>query len=202
MDRDRRWERTQLAYDLLVHGTAEHHADSGPAAVRAAYDRDETDEFIKPTTVGDEARIRPGDSVIAFNFRPDRMRQITRALAERGFDEVDRRGAAPVERYVTLTEYSEGWPYPIAFVPERPKVTLPEIIAATGTKQLHVAETEKYPHVTYFFGGGEETPEEGERRELVPSLRDGGILADVAPTVLQILGIDQPPEMTGKSLIA
>src|SRR5207249_777013 len=129
MDRDRRWERTQLAYDLLVHGTAEHHADSGPAAVRAAYDRDETDEFIKPTTVGDEARIRPGDSVIAFNFRPDRMRQITRALAERGFDEVDRRGAAPVERYVTLTEYSEGWPYPIAFVPERPKVTLPEIIA-------------------------------------------------------------------------
>jgi 2,3-bisphosphoglycerate-independent phosphoglycerate mutase len=317
MDRDRRWDRTQLAYDLLVHGRAEHHADSGSAAVRAAYDRDETDEFIKPTTVGAEARIRPGDSVIAFNFRPDRMRQITRALAERGFDEIDRGGAPPVDRYATLTEYSEGWPYPIAFPPERPKITLPEVIAATGAKQLHVAETEKYPHVTYFFGGGEEDPASGERRELVPSprdvptydykpqmsapeaseafvrawredeprfgiinfanpdmvghtgvipaavkaietvdqclaqiveavqgsggtlvitadhgnadhmlepdgspntahslnpvplivtdegvsLRDGGILADVAPTILQILGVEQPPEMTGTSLI-
>ena len=92
MDRDKRWERTQKAYDLLVHGRAEHHADSGVEAVRAAYERDETDEFIEPTTVGDEACIRPGDSVIAFNFRPDRMREITRALAEPGFDEVDRGG--------------------------------------------------------------------------------------------------------------
>jgi 2,3-bisphosphoglycerate-independent phosphoglycerate mutase len=171
MDRDQRWERTKKAYDLLVNGRAEHHADSAVDAVRAAYERDETDEFIEPTTVGDEARIRPGDSVIAFNFRPDRMRQITRALAEPGFKEFHR-DAAPVRRYVTLAEYEEGWPYPVAFPPARPQTTLPHLIAEAGGSQLHVAETEKYPHVTYFFGGGEETPEEGERRELVPSPRD------------------------------
>ena len=99
---------------------------------RAAYERDETDEFIEPTTVGDEACIRPGDSVIAFNFRPDRMREITRALAEPGFDEVDRGGVAPIERYATLTEYEEGWPYPVAFPPARPEITLPHVIAARG----------------------------------------------------------------------
>jgi 2,3-bisphosphoglycerate-independent phosphoglycerate mutase len=185
MDRDQRWDRTQKAYDLLVGGSAEHHADSGAEAVRAAYERGETDEFIEPTTVGDEARIRPGDSVIAFNFRPDRMRQITRALAEKGFGEVDRGGVAPIERYATLTEYEEGWPYPVAFPPARPEVTLPRVIAEHGGRQLHVAETEKYPHVTYFFGGGKEDPEEGERRELVPSPRD-------VPTY------DKKPEMSAR----
>jgi 2,3-bisphosphoglycerate-independent phosphoglycerate mutase len=185
MDRDKRWDRTQKAYDLLVHGRGEHAADSGPAAVKAAYDRGETDEFITPTTVGDEAMIRPGDSVIAFNFRPDRMRQITRALADPQFAEVDRGGAEPVERYVTLTEYEEGWPYPVAFPPARPAITLAHVIARDGGKQLHVAETEKYPHVTYFFGGGEEDPENGERRELVPSPRD-------VPTY------DHKPEMSAR----
>jgi 2,3-bisphosphoglycerate-independent phosphoglycerate mutase len=172
MDRDSRWDRIQRAYDLLVHGRGEHAAATGPQAVRDAYARDETDEFVTPTTVGGEARIRPGDSVIAFNFRPDRMREITRALCEPGCSEVDRGGAAVVERYVTLTEYTEGWRYPVAFPPERPAVTLPHVIAAAGGRQLHVAETEKYPHVTYFFAGGEEDPETGERRELVPSPRD------------------------------
>ncbi len=125
----------------------------------AAYERDETDEFIKPVLVGDaEARIRPGDSVLAFNFRPDRMREITRALADPGFSEVDRGGAGVVERCTTMTEYEEGWPYPVAFPPERPTVTLPSVIAARGDRQLHVAETEKYPHVTCFFGGGDEAP--------------------------------------------
>jgi len=185
MDRDKRWERTQKAYDMLVHGRAEYHADSGVEAVRAAYERDETDEFIEPTTVGEEACIRPGDSVIAFNFRPDRMREITRALAEPGFDEVDRGGVAPIERYATLTEYEEGWPYPVAFPPARPEITLPHVIAEHGGRQLHVAETEKYPHVTYFFGGGAETPEDGERRELVPSPRD-------VPTY------DKKPEMSAR----
>jgi 2,3-bisphosphoglycerate-independent phosphoglycerate mutase len=185
MDRDQRWERTQKAYDALVHGRAEHRADDGVAAVRSAYERNETDEFIEPTTVGDEACIRPGDSVLAFNFRPDRMRQITRALAEPGFAEVDRGGTAPIERYATLTEYEEGWPYPVAFPPARPEITLPHVIAGVGGRQLHVAETEKYPHVTYFFGGGEETPEEGERRELVPSPRD-------VPTY------DKKPEMSAR----
>jgi 2,3-bisphosphoglycerate-independent phosphoglycerate mutase len=181
MDRDRRWERTQRAYDLHVHGHAPHRASSGEGAVRDAYARGETDEFIEPTLVGDEARIRAGDSVLCFNFRPDRMREIVRALAEPGFggdgSELlpgweGRGAAAPVSALATLTEYEEGWPYPVAFGPERPQVTLSETIARSGAKQLHVAETEKYPHVTYFFNGGEETPCTGERRELVPSPRD------------------------------
>ena len=108
MDRDKRWDRTQQAYDLLVHGTAEHHADSGRAAAAAAYERDETDEFITATTVGDEATIRPGDSVIAFNFRPDRMREITQALADPASRDVDRGGAEPVERYATLDRVRGG----------------------------------------------------------------------------------------------
>jgi 2,3-bisphosphoglycerate-independent phosphoglycerate mutase len=172
MDRDKRWDRVQLAYDLLVHGRAEHEAESGEAAARGAYDRDETDEFIKPVLVGEEARIRPGDSVVAFNFRPDRMREITLALAAPNFDEIDRGGADVVERYATMTEYEADWSYPVAFPPEHPATTLPKIVAAQGRRQLHVAETEKYPHVTYFFGGGDEDPEDGERRELVPSPRD------------------------------
>ncbi len=172
MDRDRRWDRVQRAYDLLVHGRGEHAAGTGRAAMEAAYARGETDEFVTPTTVGEEARIRPGDSVIGLNFRPDRMREITRALAEPGFDEVDRGGASPVERYAAMTEYEEGWPYPVAFPPEHPEVTLSGVVAASGRHQLHVAETEKYPHVTYFFNGGEEAPCAGERRELVASPRD------------------------------
>jgi 2,3-bisphosphoglycerate-independent phosphoglycerate mutase len=195
MDRDRRWERTQRAYDMLVHGSAPYHAATGEEAVRKAYERGETDEFIEPTLVGREACIRPQDSVLCFNFRPDRMREIVRALAEPGFgapgeggdaqgshegsDDArelpgwgGRGGAVPVSRLATLTEYEEGWPYPVAFAPERPEITLSEAIARSGAKQLHVAETEKYPHVTYFFNGGKETPCEGERRELVPSPRD------------------------------
>jgi 2,3-bisphosphoglycerate-independent phosphoglycerate mutase len=156
----------------LVHGRAEHRAASGAEAARAAYERDETDEFITPTLVGEEARIRPGDSVVAFNFRPDRMRELTRALAEPGFEEIDRGGAPPLERYATMTEYEEGWRYPVAFPPEHPAVTLPGVLAAEGVRQLHVAETEKYPHVTYFFNGGNEDAVSGERRELVDSPRD------------------------------
>jgi 2,3-bisphosphoglycerate-independent phosphoglycerate mutase len=170
---------------MLVHGRAEYSADTGVEAVRAAYERGETDEFIEPTTVGADARIRSDDSVIGFNFRPDRMREITRALAEPGFDEIDRGGAEVIRRYATLTEYEEGWPYPVAFPPAHPETTLPHVIAWEGGRQLHVAETEKYPHVTYFFGGGEETPEDGERRELVPSPRD-------VPTY------DKKPEMSAR----
>jgi 2,3-bisphosphoglycerate-independent phosphoglycerate mutase len=172
MDRDRRWERVQRAYDLLVHGKAEHHADDAPDAAREAYERGETDEFIAPTLVDAEALIRPTDSVIAFNFRPDRMRELTRALAEPGFDEIGRGGAPPIERYTTMTEYEEGWSYPVAFAPEHPATTLPRVLASDGVKQLHVAETEKYPHVTYFFNGGNERPCDGEARELVASPRD------------------------------
>ncbi|HSO98444.1 MAG TPA: 2,3-bisphosphoglycerate-independent phosphoglycerate mutase [Solirubrobacteraceae bacterium] len=172
MDRDRRWDRIQRAYDLLVHGRAEHRSDTGPSAAREAYERGETDEFITPVLVGEEARIRPGDSVLAFNFRPDRMREITRALADPDFREVDRGGMAPVERYVTMTRYEEDFPYPVAFTPKHPTITLPIVLAQERLRQLHVAETEKYAHVTYFFNGGEEEPCDGERRVLVPSARD------------------------------
>ena len=173
MDRDSRWERVQRAYDLLVHGLAEHEAPIASAATYAAYERGETDEFVAPTRVGAEGVIRPGDSVIAFNFRSDRMRELSCALAEPACPGIDRRGAPPIMRYTTLTEYGGTLgDYPVIFRPMRPTVTLPRVIAAHGGRQLHVAETEKYPHVTYFFGGGKERPEDGERRELVPSPRD------------------------------
>jgi 2,3-bisphosphoglycerate-independent phosphoglycerate mutase len=172
MDRDGRWDRIQKAYDLLVHGKADHHADSASQAASDAYERDETDEFITATTVGEEACIRPGDAVLGFNFRPDRMREITRALADPDFDEVDRGGTDVIERYATLAEYDEDWDYPVVFPPERPAVTLAQVIADRGLEQLHVAETEKYPHVTYFFNGGEEHEHEGETFKLVPSPRD------------------------------
>ncbi len=160
MDRDNRAERTQAAVDLLVGGVAEHHQETARSAVEAAYARDETDEFVTATTVGPEARIRPQDSVLAFNFRPDRMRQLTAAIAP------------GVARYTCLTEYDESWDWPVAFTPDRPTVTLASTVAGLGRPQLHVAETEKYPHVTYFFNGGEERPFPGERRELAPSPRD------------------------------
>ncbi|HXR13222.1 MAG TPA: 2,3-bisphosphoglycerate-independent phosphoglycerate mutase [Solirubrobacteraceae bacterium] len=172
MDRDRRWDRTQRAYDLLVHARAPHSAASGAEAVRAAYERGETDEFIEPTLVGAGAPIAAGDRVFCFNFRPDRMREIVSALADPQFTQIDRGGAQTVRSLATMTEYMEGWPYPVAYRPDRPQITLPQVIAATGARQLHVAETEKYPHVTYFFGGGEEQPQPGERRELVASNRE------------------------------
>jgi 2,3-bisphosphoglycerate-independent phosphoglycerate mutase len=127
--------------------------------------------------------------VIAFNFRPDRMREITRALAEPGFDESGRGGAEPIERYATMTEHEEGWPYSVAFPPEHPATTLSTVLADRGARQLHVAETEKYPHVTYFFNGGKEKACEGERRELVPSPRD-------VPTY------DHKPEMSAREAAA
>ena len=174
MDRDKRWDRTQRAYDLLVHGRADHTAASADGALLAAYERGETDEFVMATRVGErDGTIRPElDTVLAFNFRPDRMRQLTRALAEPGFAEIDRRGAAPAGRYASMTQYQEEWDYPVVFPPHRPATTIAKVIAERGLQQLHVAETEKYPHVTYFFNGGEEDPYAGEERELVDSPRD------------------------------
>jgi 2,3-bisphosphoglycerate-independent phosphoglycerate mutase len=174
MDRDKRWDRIQLAFDAMVEGKAEFRADTGEAAVRAAYERDETDEFIKPTLVGDEARIRQGDAVIFFNFRPDRARQMSSKLDEFGVN------------LTTLTEYQEDWTFPVAFPPERPQTTLASTLAERGIAQLHVAETEKYAHVTYFFNGGEEDPYKGEERYLVDSRRD-------VPTY------DHAPEMSAEA---
>ena len=122
MDRDQRWDRTEQAVDLLCEGTAEHHADTGEEAVKAAYERGETDEFITATTVGEEARIRPGDAVLAFNFRPDRMRQITTKLSE------------VVDAYTTLTSYDEDWTFPVVFPPHRPAITIAKVIADAGRR--------------------------------------------------------------------
>ena len=186
MDRDNRWDRTKLAYDAIVHDRANTPpAETGEAAVRAAYERDESDEFIRPTLVGEEGRVRTGDSVLLFNFRPDRARQLTRAIGEPAFEEFDR-GEAPTVVLTTLTEYQENWSYPVAFPPERPKTTLAKVLDDKGIHQLHVAETEKYAHVTYFFNGGEEDPYRGEERCLVDSPRD-------VPTY------DEKPEMSARA---
>jgi 2,3-bisphosphoglycerate-independent phosphoglycerate mutase len=170
MDRDRRAERTKLAYDALVHGEG-LRAATAREAVEAGYERDETDEFIRPTVIGDYDGAADGDVVLAFNFRPDRMRQIIAALGEEGFDEFPR-GASPRLDITTMTRYREEWQYPAAFEPVEPETTLAEVIAEHGERQLHVAETEKYAHVTYFFNGGREREWEGEARELVASPRD------------------------------
>jgi 2,3-bisphosphoglycerate-independent phosphoglycerate mutase len=307
MDRDKRWDRTQCAYDAIVKGQG-NRADDAVQAVKDAYAAGVTDEFIEPTVIGEGGEIRDGDSIVFFNFRPDRARQMTEML---------NRDDAPDTTYTSLTQYNEDWDLPVAFAPDRPEVTLASTLAKEGCAQLHVAETEKYAHVTYFFNGGEEHPYEGEVRELVdsprdvptydhkpemsaraaaaafverwsggdfcfgiinfanpdmvghtgvipaavkaveavdacladvvaavhakggacivtadhgnadnmlepdgspntahslnpvplvvtaevPGLRDGGVLADVAPTVLDLLAMDQPPEMTGESLI-
>jgi 2,3-bisphosphoglycerate-independent phosphoglycerate mutase len=170
MDRDRRWERTKLAYDAIVHAEGLRAAVPS-AAIAEAHERGETDEFIRPTVIGDYDGIADGDVAIHLNFRPDRARQLVRALAEPEFDEFDR-GDAPSISLTTLTEYRRGWSYPVAFPPREPEVTLAEVLAARGERQLHVAETEKYAHVTYFFNGGREREWEGEERCLVDSPRD------------------------------
>jgi 2,3-bisphosphoglycerate-independent phosphoglycerate mutase len=179
MDRDRRWDRVKLAFDAIVHGEADQPAaQTGVSAVLAAYARDENDEFIKPTLVGArEGTVRPGDAIVCFNFRPDRMRELVAALGEPAFESYDGegfdRGDAPAGlEIVTMTEYRSGWPYFVAFPPDRPQVTLASTIADAGGSQLHVAETEKYPHVTYFFNGGEEAPQTGERREMAQSPKE------------------------------
>ena len=316
MDRDNRWERIKLAYDAIAHGKGQQAASAGEALASSYETEPRGDEFVRPTVIGDYSGIEEGDIAIFINFRPDRARQMTRALAEESFDEFPR-GGTPVVDLTTMTEYRKGWPYPVAFPEQRPATTLAEVIAEAGGHQLHVAETEKYAHVTYFFNGGREEEWEGEERHLVDSprdvdtydekpqmsaggaarefashweaedfrfgiinfanpdmvghtgvipaaveaveavdkcladviravhqkggacivtadhgnadrmlnedgspdtahslnpvplfvtvpgltLRDGGILADVAPTVLELLGIEQPAEMTGQSLL-
>ncbi len=167
MDRDKRWERTEKAWRALVELDGDK-ANSAASAIDRAYSDGKGDEFIVPTILPDAERIVPGDSVIFFNFRNDRPRQLTKALTARNFDEFDRGGFRPVN-VTTLTEYDAHYPCPVAFLPERPGVTLGQIVSEAGLKQLHCAETEKYPHVTFFINGGREAPFEGEKRIMVPS---------------------------------
>jgi 2,3-bisphosphoglycerate-independent phosphoglycerate mutase len=173
MDRDRRWDRTRLAYDAMVHGvgTAVEHP---VMAVQAAYQRGETDEFIRPLVHhrngAPVATMREGDGVLFFNYRSDRMRQIVAALALEDFDAFEL-GARPPLACVTMTQYDGTFPLPQAFPPFSLARILAEVLADQGRTQFRTAETEKYPHVTYFFNGGFEPPYPGEERCLIPSQR-------------------------------
>ncbi|HZY95956.1 MAG TPA: 2,3-bisphosphoglycerate-independent phosphoglycerate mutase [Candidatus Cybelea sp.] len=177
MDRDRRWERTQRAYDLLANGRAEHHAADALSAVSQAYARGEDDEFVLPTIVGQTRRIEDGDAFVFFNFRPDRARQLTTAFnAGTTLYYDDGFGVFPSKRYrdpffATMTKYDEEYTNPVLFGPRPQYDTFGEILAREGLHQLRLAETEKYAHVTYFFNGGREDQFELEERELIPSDR-------------------------------
>lgn len=173
MDRDRRWERVTLAYQAMVDGEGEPAATS-LHALEKAYERGETDEFVLPTVLLSEkgrptAVIRQEDAVIFFNFRPDRARQITRTFTDKDFS-FFARGEQPVlPDFVCLTQYDETIGAPVAFPPDHPRQTLGEVLAEAGMRQLRIAETEKYAHVTFFFSGGRETCFPGEERILIPS---------------------------------
>ncbi len=169
MDRDNRWERVQLAYDAVVCAEAEFSADSAAEAVENAYARGETDEFIRPTIISGGTEIRDGDAVFFFNFRADRARQLTYALLGDATWQHFVRCRVPKVHYASLMEYDAklGAPYALA-VPEL-KNSLAEVLSAAGKTQYHTAETEKYPHVTYFFDAKIEVPFAGEARQMVPS---------------------------------
>lgn len=321
MDRDKRWERTKLAYDVLTRGEGETAADA-EAAVEQSYDEGVVDEFVKPTVILRDGRpvatVKEGDSVIFFNFRNDRTRQLTAAMTQEDFTGFDRGPDWPRANFVCMTLYDPQFNLPVAFPKPDVKSTLADVLSAGGFTQLHIAETEKYAHVTFFFNGQVEKPKEGEERILIPSpkvatydlkpemsayevtdrvvseikagrfdfivmnyancdmvghtgkieaavraveavdecvgrvvhislevggavlvtadhgnadrmvdfetgqphtahttdqvpfiavcstkpkLRDHGMLSEIAPTILQLMGIEQPPEMTGKSLL-
>ncbi len=173
MDRDTRWDRVAMAYDALVHGHG-FVATDAQAAVEAAYRRGENDEFVMPTIVAPEhdPRVKDGDVCLFFNFRPDRGRELTRAFIEPGFAGFDRGPRPPAVDFVTMTEYKREFAVPVAFPPEYPTNVLADVLAEHGRLQLHIAETEKYAHVTFFFNGGVEKAVDGEERVLVPSPRD------------------------------
>jgi 2,3-bisphosphoglycerate-independent phosphoglycerate mutase len=193
MDRDKRWDRVKVAYDALVRGQGLVAPDAA-TAVQQSYDRDETDEFILPTTIGADAaaraasRIRSDDGVVFFNFRPDRAREMCAALTQADFSAFDRGPAPPLVDLVGMTEYDPKLGLGVAFPKEEPRHVLAEVISAAGLTQLHIAETEKYAHVTFFFNGGREAPFPGEKRCLVPSPKD-------------VSTYDQKPEMSAYGVV-
>jgi len=168
MDRDANWGRTRAAYDAIVNREADHIATTPQAAVRAAYDRGESDEFVEPTLIANQPALADGDAVVFFNFRPDRARQLVRMLTNTDPDWTPA-VAPPAIELVTMTQYDERFPFPVAFPPERPTVTLGSVLAEHGLRQLRIAESEKYPHVTYFLNGGREEQFNGEFRRIVES---------------------------------
>lgn len=172
MDRDNRWERVERAYRAIVHADAPRVA-TALEGVRRSYDNQKTDEFVEPFVVGDYAGVdRDRDVGLHFNFRPDRARELTRALATKPFDAFARPEGAPLAVYACMTTYDTSLGLPIAFPKETYPDIFPEIIARAKKTQFRCAETEKYAHVTYFFNGGREEPFEGEERQLIASPKD------------------------------
>ncbi len=173
MDRDHHWERIQKAYDLITQGKAEYVAASATEGLEMAYERGETDEFVEATAIvpasGERVGVRDGDVVINMNYRSDRARQITRPFIEKDFDAFHREVTPDLGIFVSLTEYNKEWDIPVAFPAERLENVFGEYISKLGLRQLRLAETEKYAHVTFFFNGGQEQPFEGEDHILVPS---------------------------------
>jgi 2,3-bisphosphoglycerate-independent phosphoglycerate mutase len=170
MDRDQRWDRVLLAWQAVVDGQSRFVAADPVAAVREAYQRGETDEFIKPTVIGSPL-IADGDGVIFFNFRADRARQLTAALTREDFSGFKRPRRPRLSAFATMTRYEKDFDLPVAFPPQELDHILGEEVSARGLRQLRIAETEKYAHVTYFFNGGREEPFPGEDRALIPSDR-------------------------------
>lgn len=173
MDRDRRWERVEKAYRAMIYGEG-LKAPLAQVAVEQSYEKRMTDEFVEPTVIVDEkgnprGMIQPGDSVIFYNFRADRAREITRAFTDENFTGFDRGAHPPQVHYVCMTQYDATIQAPVAFLPQNLDRTLGQVLAAHQLKQLRIAETEKYAHVTFFFNGGVEDPNEGEDRLLIPS---------------------------------
>ncbi|SFS43767.1 phosphoglycerate mutase [Succinivibrio dextrinosolvens] len=187
MDRDNRWDRVQQAYDLLTQGKSEFGAfDSAEAAIQAAYDRDENDEFIKASVIGDKAPLTDGDSLIFMNFRADRARQITRSFVNADFDGFKREVTPKLASFVMLTQYAADIKTSCAFPPADLTNTLGEWLSKKGMTQLRISETEKYAHVTFFFNGGVETVFPGEDRILIQSPK--------------VATYDLQPEMSSKEL--
>ena len=170
MDRDRRWDRTKKAWDAIVLGRGEFCNSSPAAAVERQYSLQKTDEFMPPLifALPNEQRVRDGETVLFFNFRADRARQLSQAFLLKDFDGFDRE-VWPQVHFVSLTQYDVRYSSPFIFAPQELKHILGEIVSAAGKRQLRIAETEKYAHVTYFFNGGIEKPFPGEDRKLIPS---------------------------------
>ncbi len=171
MDRDNRWERVSKGYDLVTGAEAAFTAPDAQSALEMAYARGETDEFVQATRVGEPVAIEDGDSVVFMNFRSDRARELTRAFTEPGFAKFERKVHPQLAAYVTLTRYHEDFDLPVAYGPEELHNILAEYISDLDMRQLRLAETEKYAHVTFFFNGGREEPFPGEERVLIASPR-------------------------------
>ncbi|UPL06335.1 2,3-bisphosphoglycerate-independent phosphoglycerate mutase [Pseudomonas sp. IsoF] len=169
MDRDNRWDRVAAAYNLIVDSVADYTAETALAGLEAAYAREENDEFVKATRIGEAVKVEDGDAVIFMNFRADRARELSRAFVEPDFNEFPRARLPKMAAYIGLTQYSAKIPAPAAFAPSSLNNVLGEYLAKNGKTQLRIAETEKYAHVTFFFSGGREEPFEGEERILIPS---------------------------------